>query len=221
MKKVIVALIIFALALYLTPFMRSVKALPDNTNARYPVLIKETARTVSFPEITSGLEKTEGLNSNEVTEYIINKEKTFEKLHPGLFISYSDPASGHYEYMQFSRYEYFGKIHWLHYGAEQSSPIVIQQSVYAEVYVYGSFRQFVWVSNPFTATTINEYKWYPTYNHTRQESPTQFTVMSSGYAEVATNLKGASFGIFYPHGGSYYYRKNCDFLMWTYSLHNY
>ncbi len=217
MKKVIAALIIFVLVFYLTSFMVNAKTLPENINIQCPVLIKETTKTVSFSEVISGLEKTEGLNRREAIEYIINKEKAFEKLHPEFFATHSDISSGHYEYVQLSRSEYFGQVYWKRYGIKQSRPVVIQQSVYAEVYVYKSFKQFVWLSNPFTTPSSGAYTWHSTYNYTRQDSPTQFTAMSSGYAEVAIS----SPIFFYFSGNTYYYRKTCDFPIWTHSLYNY
>jgi len=95
MKEVITALVIFVLVFCLTPFIVNAKTLPGSSNnTQYPVLIKESTKTMSFSEVISGLEKTEGLNSREAIEYIINKEKTFEKLHPELFTSYSNLSSG-------------------------------------------------------------------------------------------------------------------------------
>ena len=231
MKKVITALVIFILVFFLTPFIVNAKTLPESSNTQYPVLIKETTKTISFSEIISGLEKTEGLNRREAIRYIVNKEKAFEKLHPELFASRSDISSGHYEYMQLSHYEGFGEVYWESFGMEQSGQLVIQQSVYAEVYVDGSFRQFVWVGDPFTTPGSGGYTWHPTYNHTRQDSPTQFTAMSSGYAEVAigstyqfsigVDLEGAGFSFSYSSGSTYYYRKTCNFPIWTYNLYSY
>ncbi len=216
MKKAITTLVIFILALCLTSFMVNAKTLPGSSNIQYPVLIKETAKTISLSEAISGLKKAEGLNRRKAVEYIINNEKAFEKLHPELFTSHSNISSGHYEYVQLSRSEYFGQVHWKHCGIERSMPIVVQQFVYAEVYVDESSRQFVWVSDPFTTPISGRYTWHPTYNHTRQDSPVQFTAMSNGYAEVSTS----SSIFFCSLGSTYYYRKACDFSMWTYNLRN-
>ena len=216
MKKTIAALVIFALVFCLTLFMVNAKTLPASSNTQYPVLIKENIRTVSFSKFISGLEKTEGLNRREAVEYIGNKEKAFEKLHPELFTLYSNLSSGRYAYVQLSRSEYFGQVYWKHYGIERSRSVVIQQFVYAEVYVDEFSRQFVWVSDPFTMQDNSRYAWHSTYNHTRRDSPTQFTAMSSGYAEVST-----SSSIFFRFlGSTYYYRKTCDFPIWTYNLRN-
>ena len=216
MKKAITTLVIFVLVLGLASFVVSAKTLPGSSNTQYPVLIKETIKTVSFSKFISGLEKTEGLNRREAVEYIGNKEKAFGKLHPELFTLYSNLSSGRYAYVQLSRSEYFGQVYWKHYGIERSRSVVIQQFVYAEVYVDEFSRQFVWVSDPFTMQDNSRYAWHSTYNHTRRDSPTQFTAMSSGYAEVST-----SSSIFFRFlGSTYYYRKTCDFPIWTYNLRN-
>ena len=216
MKKAITTLVTFVLVLCLASFVVSAKTLPGSSNTQYPVLIKENIRAVSFSEVVSGLEKTEGLNRRKAAEYIINNEKAFEKLHPEISASHSNIFPGYYEYVQLSRSEYFGQVYWKHYGIERSRSVVVQQFVYVEVYVDESSRQFVWVSDPFTTPVSGGYTWHLTYNHTRQDSPTQFTAMSSGYAEVSTS----SSIFFCSLGSTYYYRKTCDFPIWTYNLRN-
>ena len=246
MKKIIIALIILVMMFCISPFKASANNGVISSNGlssasqnvsvndiQYPIIINKTVKTISFHELISGLAKTKGMSPSAAAKYILSKEKEFEKRNPELFASYSTSTSGHYEYVLYSRDMQFGYVYWQTnpFGGEDSGPLVIRQAVYAEVYVYGSFRQFAWVGDPFTEADSNGgYTWHPAYNHTRLDSAIQFTALSSGYSEVAISssfsgtigaqLEGAGFSFSYSSGSTYYYRKNCDFPTWTVKLYN-
>ncbi|MGB9831746.1 MAG: hypothetical protein ACPLSP_06730, partial [Fervidicoccus fontis] len=107
--------------------------------------------------------------------------KKFESMHPEIFSNNATvQSSGYYQYMYISRDVNFGYT----YG---NNSIIIREVVPAKVYVNGSFRQFVYVDNPFTRpVTSGSYTWTQSYTHTfLDDPPISFDAMGSGYAEVA------------------------------------
>jgi len=222
MKKLIIVVLatLMISAVLFTNATASCKEVPYN-----PIVSKRQIEIVSRTQFIKRIVKSENISYSKALKYDAEMTKKFEQTHPDLFrpIKTYGSTSGHYEYAYISRYVYFGYT----YGGNY---IEIRQTVPVKIYVYGSFRSFVYAQNPFTQSCSGGYTWYQSYNHTDLGSPpTQFTALSSGYAEVTIDsslalsigieLVGNGFSLTFTQGSTYYYRKICDFPVWTYNLY--
>jgi len=188
-----------------------------------PQVIEETYKVISREEFLRFLAKFKRTSVTDAIKIDKMLTKSFEEKHPEFFRKIvNQQLSGHYEYGYFTRTVDMGPI----YGSRR---ILIKESVSTKVYVNGSFREFVYVLDPFTFPGNGYFTWYQTFSHTCLESPTQFTAMAAGYAEVAINsrkqstlgveLEGVGFSFSNSVGSTYYYRKDCYLPQWTYNLY--
>lgn len=188
-----------------------------------PTVTGVVTQILSHSEFMKILAKSKGISLLSAELYDASMKENFQKMHPELF----GPASaksitGYYEPLTYSRYTYCG----LSYGG---CPIYITQYVPAEVYVDGSFREFVYVLTPYSQPGSGNYTWVPSYNYVELNSPTQFTARGAGYAEVAIQtsqqftigleLQGLGFTVSYTSGTTMYYRKSCTLSTWSVSLY--
>jgi len=198
-----------------------------------PQVVKVTYKTISRKEFLQYLAKSEGTNVATAIKIDAMLTKSFEGKHPEFFgrmATQESAGEGHYEYGYVSRVVNFGLSYYEGTFGPESEEIQIEESVCTKVYVNGSFRNFVYVSDPFTEPCSGHYTWHQTYSHTFLDNPPiQFTAMAAGYAEVAVNsslqttlgaaLEEVGFSLSYSTGTTYYYRKTCTFPTWTYSLY--
>ncbi len=157
----------------------------------------------------------------EAQEFDFEKTMMFEKIHLG-FVPSISINSGHYEYITIQNSQFFGPT--------LKSYIYVTEYAPAKVYVDGSFRQFIYVANPYSVPSSGDYTWYQTYSYSDLANPpVTVTLLCDGYAEVSINssdqwtlgvqLEGLGFSFSHSVGTIYYYRKYCHFYPYTYSLY--
>lgn len=230
MKKVrIVSLIVISMLLVVTLAYSisgnkvSVYAEVTINGFSEPQVIEETYKVISREEFLQYLAKSKITSVANAIKIDKMLTKSFEEKHPEFFGKIANQQlSGHYEYGYISRTVDMGPI----YGSRR---ILIKESVITKIYVNGSFRQFVYVSDPSTSPGNGYFTWHETDSHTFLDYPTQFTAMAAGYAEVAINsseqvtlgvqLENVGFSFSYSLGMTYYYRKDCYLPQWTYNLY--
>ncbi len=240
--KIISLVVVFMLLLVTLMYLISNKATVytnDNVSSKEatinsfskPQVVKVTYKTISRKEFLQYLAKSEGTNVATAIKIDARLTKSFEGKHPEFFGKMATQKSaGYYEYGYITRTVDMGPIYYEESGKGKEDEIRIEESVAEQIYVNGSFRNFVYVSDPFTTRQEGNYSWHQTYSHTfLDDHPIQFTAMARGYVEVAVNsgfqstlgvaLEGIGFSISYSTGTTYYYRKTCTFPTWTYSLY--
>jgi hypothetical protein len=128
--------------------------------------------------------------------------------------------SGHYEYLTVYTRQDFGP--WLYPGN-------VELGVLAEVFVDGTFRQFVTVGSAYTSCiSSGMYTWEQMYAQAAEPSLTTVVLNGRGVliAAIDVTLSG-TIDYFKLHGfsggatvgGTYYLRRVCQFPTYTYKLY--
>lgn len=201
-------------------------------NSFKPQVVKLTYRAISRKEFLQYLAKSKGTNITNAINIDTMLTRSFKEKHPEFFgKKASQKSTGHYEYSYIARTIDMGPMYYEKSGKRKKEEVRIKEFVYTKVYVNGSSRSFVYVSDPFTDQQGGNYSWHQASSHTFLENdhPAQFVAMATGYAEVAVNnvhqiSLGAPLGVIWFRfrrsvSVPYYYTKDCFLPTWRYVLH--